>query len=229
VVIVTFTTSTHDHRAHGHDHLIGLGGTFDFLNTLEYEEGSPVDELVTPDDAVRWLSDHQLLHAEAANALLSAYADDPRAGERDLTRVRRIRRALREISDAVVERRPAAASAVAEVNRVFRARPVPALRQAPDGVAIDHAHLGDPIDEAVARLAEPLLDEIREGRPDRIRICDNDRCRWVFFDASPTGRRRWCDMASCGNRAKAARHRERTRAQARQPRRRTTRARPSAR
>jgi predicted RNA-binding Zn ribbon-like protein len=34
----------------------------------------------------------------------------------------------------------------------------------------------------------------------------------VFFDSSPTGRRRWCDMATCGNRAKAARHRARAKA-----------------
>jgi len=29
----------------------------------------------------------------------------------------------------------------------------------------------------------------------------------VFFDGTKNGRRRWCDMSSCGNRAKAARHR----------------------
>jgi len=34
----------------------------------------------------------------------------------------------------------------------------------------------------------------------------------VFYDISRTGRRRWCDMATCGNRAKAARHRARARA-----------------
>ncbi|MEO8274522.1 MAG: CGNR zinc finger domain-containing protein, partial [Chloroflexota bacterium] len=43
------------------------------------------------------------------------------------------------------------------------------------------------------------------------RVCANDRCRWAFFDSSPTGRRRWCDMRSCGNQAKAARHRARLR------------------
>ncbi|HEX9739118.1 MAG TPA: CGNR zinc finger domain-containing protein, partial [Candidatus Limnocylindria bacterium] len=30
-------------------------------------------------------------------------------------------------------------------------------------------------------------------------------------DRSPTGRRRWCDMRTCGNQAKAARHRARVR------------------
>ena len=54
--------------------------------------------------------------------------------------------------------------------------------------------------------------ELTGGHPERIRICDNDRCRWVFYDTSRTGRRRWCDMATCGNRAKAARHRARAKA-----------------
>jgi predicted RNA-binding Zn ribbon-like protein len=40
----------------------------------------------------------------------------------------------------------------------------------------------------------------------RIRRCANDACLWLFVDASKNGTRRWCDMASCGNRAKARRH-----------------------
>jgi predicted RNA-binding Zn ribbon-like protein len=39
-----------------------------------------------------------------------------------------------------------------------------------------------------------------------IRRCANDECLWLFIDRSKTGSRRWCDMASCGNRAKAKRH-----------------------
>lgn len=38
----------------------------------------------------------------------------------------------------------------------------------------------------------------------RIRICPN--CAWLFFDRSRNGSRTWCDMAVCGNRAKARRH-----------------------
>ena len=72
---------------------------------------------------------------------------------------------------------------------------------------VDHRHVGDPIDDALARLSEALVTELTAGDPERIRICDNDTCRWVFYDTSRTGRRRWCDMATCGNRAKAARHR----------------------
>jgi len=42
----------------------------------------------------------------------------------------------------------------------------------------------------------------------RVRRCADPRCQRVFFDNTKNGRRRWCDMATCGNRAKAARHRE---------------------
>ena len=54
--------------------------------------------------------------------------------------------------------------------------------------------------------------EVRGDRAERLRVCANPECRWAFFDSSRTGRRRWCDMATCGNRAKAARHRARLRA-----------------
>jgi predicted RNA-binding Zn ribbon-like protein len=41
----------------------------------------------------------------------------------------------------------------------------------------------------------------------RVRRCADAGCTRVFHDESKNGRRRWCDMKSCGNRAKAARHR----------------------
>ena len=62
-------------------------------------------------------------------------------------------------------------------------------------------------------IAEAIVDELASGRPERFRICANDRCRWTFFDSSPTGRRRWCDMTTCGNQAKAARHRAKAKAE----------------
>jgi predicted RNA-binding Zn ribbon-like protein len=214
VVIVTFTTTNHEAQRparQGHDHEVGLDETFDFLNTLEYEEGSPVDHFDTPETAIRWVADHGLVHAEPVSGLLAHYERTRPSAERDLNRLRQARAALREVTDAVIERRSAEDEAVSEVNRILRSRPVPRLDPAPDGVQVGHEHEGDPLDDALARLAEPLVREIALGRPERLRICDNDRCRWVFFDGSRTGRRRWCDMSSCGNRAKAARHRERLR------------------
>ena len=58
--------------------------------------------------------------------------------------------------------------------------------------------------------AQDLLELLRAG-PDRVRRCANHQCILHFYDASRSGRRQWCSMAACGNRAKARRHYERTR------------------
>ena len=45
----------------------------------------------------------------------------------------------------------------------------------------------------------------------RIRECGAPDCNWLFLDHSRGGRRKWCDMITCGNRAKARRYYERHR------------------
>src|SRR5207237_327653 len=63
-----------------------------------------------------------------------------------------------------------------------------------------------------ARLPESIARELIQGETSRLRICENPQCRWVFKDTSRTGKRKWCSMRSCGNRAKVARHRARRKA-----------------
>jgi predicted RNA-binding Zn ribbon-like protein len=197
-----------------HHHGAQLDEALDFLNTRELESGSLVDHLASPNDAFDWLAEHDLVHRERLDRERARATADPETGARALGRIRRVRDALRELTDAVVERRTAAGSALAEVNRALRAREVIELEATADGVRVGHRHVGDPIDDALARLADPIVAEISGGKPERLRICASDTCRWVFYDDSPTARRRWCSMASCGNRAKARRHRERQRAEA---------------
>ena len=197
-----------------HHHGARLDEALDFLNTRELESGSSLDHLASADDAFDWLAEHDLVHRELLERERARATDDADTGVRALSRVRRVRDALRELTDAVVERRTAAPSALAEVNRALRAREVIELEATAEGVRVGHRHVGDPIDDALARLADPIVAEISGGHPERLRICASDTCRWVFYDDSPTARRRWCSMASCGNRAKAKRHRERLRAEA---------------
>jgi len=201
-----------------HQHAVELEEAFDFLNTRELESGALVDHLETPDDAFDWLATHDLVDRELLDRERARIQGDAESGARALARIRRVRDALRELTEAVVESRAAAPSAIAEVNRALRAREIIELEATSDGVRVGHRHVGDPIDDALARLADPIVHEISGGRTDRLRICADETCRWVFYDASPTGRRRWCNMQTCGNRAKAARHRARKKAEgAQQP------------
>ncbi len=97
------------------------------------------------------------------------------------------------------------------MNRALRFHYVTYLVPAPDGVSLDHKHEGDPVEGALARLAESVARELTQGRPERLRVCENEECRWVFLDTSHSGKRKWCDMRTCGNRVKVARHRQRRR------------------
>ncbi len=193
-------TST-SHRPTAHDHAARLDDTFDFLNTYDLDGDAWTDKLETPEVAIRWLADRGLMHADGATA-----------SDEALARVRAVRGALREITDAIVEGRAPSPESLDTVNDAMRARAATELVLGPDGIGVGHRHVGDPIDDALARLAEPFVGELSAGHPERIRICASDTCGWVFYDESRAGRRRWCDMATCGNRAKAARHRARQRA-----------------
>ncbi|MUL68103.1 hypothetical protein BOO86_26770 [Mycobacterium sp. CBMA 234] len=53
--------------------------------------------------------------------------------------------------------------------------------------------------------ADNLLKLLAEA-PGRIKPCAHPHCILWFYDTSKNGTRRWCSMAICGNRAKAARH-----------------------
>lgn len=208
-------TATRTNPPTGHAHDLRLEDTFDFLNTAELENGFPVDHLSSLDAALDWFVERSVIHGEGADRVRAQAASEPAAAARELARVRSVRAALREIADAIAEHRPAGQGALDTINRALHARQVIELVPSADTcVTVDHRHVGDPVDDALARLADPLIVELTSGDPDRIKVCDNDRCRWVFYDTSRTGKRRWCDMATCGNRAKAARHRARARATA---------------
>jgi predicted RNA-binding Zn ribbon-like protein len=195
VVIVTTLTHRPDH-----EHGLSLEAALEFLNTHELESGHLVDRLVEPDDAARWFVDHDVLHAAAGQGWTAA----------DLARVRDVRDALREVVDAIVEERPPASAAITVVNGALESGAAPSVELDGSTVRVGRRHAVAPVVDALAALAAPIVGELGEGRPERFRTCANDRCRWTFYDTSPTGRRRWCDMKTCGNRAKAARHRERS-------------------
>jgi predicted RNA-binding Zn ribbon-like protein len=192
-----------------HAHDIELDDTFDFLNTYELQDGVPNDHFGSLSIALDWFVDRGVIHLEGADRVRAVNESRPAIGEQNLSRIKIVRGALRELADAIVEERAPDSTALANVNRALHARQVIELVAGPDGWSVDHRHVGDPIDDALARIADPMVRELADGHPHRIRVCANERCQWVFYDGSRSGRRRWCDMTTCGNRAKAARHRAR--------------------
>jgi predicted RNA-binding Zn ribbon-like protein len=192
-----------------HRHPVELDDTIDFINTLEHGSRGDTEEIPTLDAALSWLVERGVLDAASADVERRSSGGPRRADSSRVAAIHRVRQALRDTADAIVGRRPADPEAIDVLNRTLRAREVLVLEPSIEGVTVGERDGGDPIGEALARLVEPMAVFVAGGRTDRLRICGEDTCRYVFFDTSRAGRRVWCDMATCGNRAKARRHRER--------------------
>jgi predicted RNA-binding Zn ribbon-like protein len=184
----------------------------DFANTLEYERGEAVDHVATTDALLAWLHAHGLISDRARATEVQRLARDHAEGARRLERFAFLRALLREVSERVTAGERPTRDEVRQLNHVLRhGLHYHQLLPEPDGARYSVAQVGDRLDQARATIATSLAHFLAEDEPSRLRICANDACRYVFIDRSPTGRRRWCDMRTCGNQAKVARHRARAR------------------
>jgi predicted RNA-binding Zn ribbon-like protein len=170
---------------------VGNHPGIDLCNTVPVVRGGAVDLLADPEALDRWLR---------LSGWLRRDPTEP-AGIATLAWVHRLRAALSEALVAGADR-PVRLHAVNDALQ-DRARPVVTA----DG-RIDL--LGD---DAQAQLRLDLTG-LAAGAlaldPARVRRCAGAHCVLVFFDTSRSGTRRWHDMATCGNRAKAATHHART-------------------
>ncbi len=195
----------HEH-APGHAHSADLEACLDFINSEELTAGIPEENMPTVDSAVAYFTERGLAHEELLRAQA---ARDERAW---LSRLYATRAALRRVWDAQVEGHTPPEDAIAVINDVLRHVAPIELRAGLTGITVGHRHADDdPTGEALARIVQPLVDAIAGGETSRFRVCANDGCRWVFEDTSRAGRRRWCDMTTCGNRAKVQRFRSKRR------------------
>jgi predicted RNA-binding Zn ribbon-like protein len=184
-----------DGRAQGESAFVFRGGhgALDLTATLASRlRDAPRERLLCADDLSRWFVEAGLADAP------------PAVDEDDLIAARRLREAIYDIAVAVCAGEAAPNAARLVLNRAaLAASAAPQLR--PSG---DLRHVGD----APALLSTLARDAVRLfGGEDasRIRQCGGEGCAILFIDASRGGDRRWCSMAACGNRAKAAAFRRR--------------------
>ena len=68
---------------------------------------------------------------------------------------------------------------------------------------------GNPLDQLIWPIAQAAADLLTSDELGIVRFCEAADCEWLFLDRSRNRTRRWCDMTTCGNRAKARRHYQR--------------------
>ena len=163
-----------------------------FVNTADLDPG--VETLSDPAALSTWL---------AARGLM---APDQRAGEADLKHAVAVREAIRG-AIGVNSGGSIYPVEVATLNgAVSASRLLP--RFGPGGKARLEAH-AEGVEGALGRIVAALFAAMNEENWNRLKLCDSSTCRWAFYDQSKNQSSRWCRMASCGNRQKAKRFRER--------------------
>ena len=183
----------------------------DFTNTLGGSREHPKEYLGGYEDLVAWSRQAGALTDGEARRLIREARQRPGDAAATLARAVTLREAIFGTFARVTEERPPEATDVAALNgALVRALPHLRIEASGDGFTWTwHAEAGD-FDRmlwTVARSAADLL--VSDDERGRVRRCAGTDCDWLFMDMSRNSSRRWCDMRSCGNRAKAHRYYER--------------------
>jgi predicted RNA-binding Zn ribbon-like protein len=168
----------------------------DFVNTVDIEDATDVFDSMAA--VGRWLRLRDLLGP-------GDWLRDPA----DLDHAVRLREALREVCAANHDLQTPPPASVAVVETAARDAVLTVTRDPNDGWGLRPQAAG--LAGALGRLVAIMYDAMTEEQWWRLKVCDNDACRWAFWDSSPNRAGRWCVMAICGNRAKITAYRDRTR------------------
>lgn len=183
----------------------------DLVNTLEGARGGVAQEQLRDyDDLVAWGEQAGVLGAVSARRLRREGERRAAASAAVLARARALRETLyRLFSAAAAGRAPSASDLDALNAELARALPHAKLARTSSGVG----WIWDDADGAIDGFLWPIIGSaarlltVLDAR--QVRECASDTCSWLFVDATKNHSRRWCDMRTCGNRAKVREHRRR--------------------
>ncbi len=182
---------------------IGNNPSADFVNTVyspQHADGS----LRSAKDVVDFLVATGVLAANEAPRLRRGL-DEPAVAQRFFARALQLRAAITAAFEAMESKRAVPDESVAILNAVLEADAGFERLERGRGARYELAYhrLTPGPASALAPLARDTARLLAMPNAP-IRKCPGKDCVRHFFDDSRTGRRRWCDMSVCGNRAKAA-------------------------
>jgi predicted RNA-binding Zn ribbon-like protein len=196
----------HEHAFQPRD-LVGGHVAIDLVNTVTARNADPIDWLDGYERLLEWADLTGVFPRGTVRLLGRRGRADPVAAERALAHGRDLRETLHTILTAMIQGH----AVPQEVLHRYERHVKDAVAHAAMSTVAGHVVLeltldGSGLELLNHELAWRSLDLLREVSLTRTRVCAGDRCGWLFIDRSKGGRRRWCDMATCGNTAKSRRH-----------------------
>lgn len=182
-------------------HIVGNNLALDFVNSTMFE--------LNADELLGWTVAAGLVDDKEANTLRGKWSKYP------LDSILKFRLFLRQVVTKLAENRELNRADIEAVNRLLREDcGYLELRRTPEGFAKGFkVDLSDP-GKVLVPIMESFVDLLCYGNLDFLRTCENPDCMLFFFDTTKSHQRRWCSMAVCGNRAKAAKFYQKKKARA---------------
>jgi predicted RNA-binding Zn ribbon-like protein len=173
--------------------------TLDFCNTRAgWRDGPPVEYLQTYEHLAVWAGFEELLEPSHVDRLAAAAAHSPRRADAILERARALRTSLYELlADPAAGREPHV------LETELRAATAAVRLSTADTAFLWQIEATTGLEAPLAATAWSAGQLLTTVDLRHIHACPGTGCGWLFLD--PRGRRRWCTMATCGNRAKARR------------------------
>jgi predicted RNA-binding Zn ribbon-like protein len=172
---------------------------------LDFANTSPISHDLTWDEFVSFLLDAKLVTSERAAQLRPLLLSEARAVDAILLKILRLREAFRAVFASIVDRKPFPRHWAEPINEILRVTEGhDELVPQEDGWRLQFIAREEGLEWLLAAIARSAAELLVEGTEAPIRRCANPSCRLFFYDDSRTHRRRWCSMATCGNRHKVA-------------------------
>lgn len=189
--------------------------SLDLPNTLgRRPTAEPIERLASYGHLLAWSRLAGLVNDDLAAALLDEAARRPDEARRVLRRAVSLRETIYDAMHAVVVGEPVQHAALATINaEVARANGHARVVPTDAGFAWGWDEEGPSLDRLLWPVARSVAELLTSSELPLVRECAANDCAWLFIDTSKNRSRRWCDMAVCGNRAKARRHYARVRGQ----------------
>jgi len=182
--------------------------SLDFTNTLEWRKRSePIEYLSGYADLLLWGNIVGLLKKEEVESLLEQshlIQDEVNA---IYNRAITLREALYRMFSAIANTSQPALADVSVLNTELAiALSHRTIEWTDQGFQWGWEQANNHLDSLLWHVATSAAELLTSDLLERVGECQGIDCGWLFIDTSKNHSRRWCNMDSCGNRAKARRH-----------------------
>ncbi len=166
----------------------------DFTNTSIVDHGEEIDLLENTEDLVNWAGE-------------AGFIIKSETSSTDMATTKELRNAIRELLIAKLDDTPTPSKPLNILNIWLPKGLIEQRLDETEGqFVLSPSHNELSVEMLLGRIAHSAALLLSSTNITKLKRCANSKCVMKFVDISRSGKRRWCSMTACGNRAKAATH-----------------------